>query len=124
MLEDAADVVPGHVRELGVSGLVEEQRFAALLLAGLDGIQNKIEPPAPVDKDIYELPPEEHAAMDHVPGSLGAVLDNLEADHEFLLAGDVFTPDLIETWVELKRGDLAALQQRPHPYEFDLYYDI
>jgi len=98
--------------------------FAALLLAGLDGIQNKIEPPAPVDKDIYELPPEEHAAMDHVPGSLGAVLDNLEADHEFLLAGDVFTPDLIETWVELKRGDLAALQQRPHPYEFDLYYDI
>ena len=50
--------------------------------------------------------------------------DNLEADHEFLLAGDVFTPDLIETWVELKRGDLAALQQRPHPYEFDLYYDI
>lgn len=69
-------------------------------------------------------PPEEHAAMDHVPGSLGAVLDNLEADHEFLLAGDVFTPDLIETWVELKRGDLAALQQRPHPYEFDLYYDI
>ena len=98
--------------------------FAALLLAGLDGIQNKIEPPAPVDKDIYELPPEEHAAMDHVPGNLGAVLDNLEADHEFLLAGDVFTPDLIETWVELKRGDLAALQQRPHPYEFDLYYDI
>ncbi|MBD4446445.1 type I glutamate--ammonia ligase, partial [Xanthomonas citri pv. citri] len=98
--------------------------FAALLLAGLDGIQNKIEPPAPVDKDIYERPPEEHAAMDHVPGNLGAVLDNLEADHEFLLAGDVFTPDLIETWVELKRGDLAALQQRPHPYEFDLYYDI
>ncbi len=62
--------------------------------------------------------------MDHVPGNLGAVLDNLEADHEFLLAGDVFTPDLIETWVELKRGDLAALQQRPHTYEFDLYYDI
>ncbi|RTQ60491.1 type I glutamate--ammonia ligase, partial [Listeria monocytogenes] len=98
--------------------------FAALLLAGLDGIQNKIEPPAPVDKDIYELPPEEHAAMDHVPGNLGAVLDNLEADHEFLLAGDVFTPDLIEPWVELKRCDPAALQQRPHPYEFDLYYDI
>ena len=62
--------------------------------------------------------------MDHVPGSLGAALDHLEDDHEFLLAGDVFTPDLIETWIGLKRGDLNALQQRPHPYEFDLYYDI
>lgn len=98
--------------------------FSALLLAGLDGIQNKIEPPAPVDKDIYELPPEEHAQLNHVPSDLGSVLDNLEADHEFLTAGDVFTPDLIETWIDIKRGDLSDLQQRPHPYEFDLYYDV
>ncbi|MDN6810486.1 MAG: type I glutamate--ammonia ligase, partial [Acidipropionibacterium jensenii] len=98
--------------------------FSALLLAGLDGIQNKIEPPAPVDKDIYELPPEEHAQLAHVPSDLGSVLDALEADHAFLEAGDVFTPDLIDTWIDIKRSDLSELQQRPHPYEFDLYYDI
>ena len=77
--------------------------FSALLLAGLDGIKNKIEPPAPIDKDIYELPPDEMADIDQVPTSLGAVLDNLEADHEFLTAGNVFTPDLIETWIDYKR---------------------
>ncbi|HEY4570608.1 MAG TPA: type I glutamate--ammonia ligase, partial [Kribbella sp.] len=77
--------------------------FSALLLAGLDGIKNKIEPPTPVDKDIYELPPDEMAEIDQVPTSLGAVLDNLEADHDFLTAGGVFTPDLIETWIEYKR---------------------
>ncbi|CBL57095.1 Glutamine synthetase [Propionibacterium freudenreichii] len=98
--------------------------FAAQLLAGIDGIQNKIEPPAPIDKDLYELPPEEYDQVQHVPGSLGEVLDELEKDQDYLLAGDVFTPDLLSTWISLKRQDLAELAQRPHPYEFDLYYQI
>jgi len=99
--------------------------FAALLLAGLDGIRNKIEPPAPIDKDIYELPPDELAEVDRVPTSLNAVLDSLEADHEFLLEGGVFTPDLIETWIEYKRTmEILPVQQRPHPHEFELYYDL
>ncbi|MFT4216542.1 MAG: type I glutamate--ammonia ligase [Micropruina sp.] len=98
--------------------------FASCLLAGLDGIQNKIEPPAPVDKDLYELPPEEHAQINQVPGTLTEVLDRLEADHDYLLAGDVFTEDLIETWIEMKRADVDALRLRPHPHEFEMYYDI
>jgi len=96
-----------------------------LLLAGIDGIKNKIEPPAPVDKNIYELPPDEYDAIASVPTSLDAVLDSLEADHEFLLQGDVFTPDLIETWIDFKRTqEIAPVQLRPHPHEFELYYDI
>ena len=75
----------------------------ALLLAGLDGIKNKIEPPAPVDKDIYELPPDEMAEIAQVPTSLGAVLDALEDDHDFLTEGGVFTPYLIDTWIYYKR---------------------
>ncbi|AQP47525.1 type I glutamate--ammonia ligase [Tessaracoccus aquimaris] len=98
--------------------------FAAMLLAGIDGIQNRIEPMAPIDKDLYELPPDEHAEVPTVPGNLGAVLDALEADHEFLLVGDVFTPDLIETWIDLKRAEIQAIAMRPHPYEFELYYAI
>lgn len=98
--------------------------FAACLLAGLDGIQNKIEPPAPVDKDLYELPPEEHALVNQVPGTLSEVLDALEADHDYLLAGDVFTADLIETWIEMKRADVDAIRLRPHPHEFEMYYDL
>ncbi len=99
--------------------------FAALLLAGLDGIKNKIEPPQPVDKDIYELPPDEMAEIDQVPTSLGAVLDNLERDHDFLLEGGVFTSDLIETWIEYKRTqEILPVQLRPHPHEFELYYDL
>ncbi len=99
--------------------------FSALMLAGLDGIQNKIEPAAPIDKDIYELPPDEMAEIDQVPTSLGAVLDALEADHEFLTVGNVFTPDLIDTWITYKREqEIAPVQQRPHPHEFELYYDI
>ncbi|QGN33390.1 type I glutamate--ammonia ligase [Microlunatus sp. Gsoil 973] len=98
--------------------------FSAMLLAGIDGIQNKTEPLAPVDKDLYELPPEEHASVPTVPADLPAVLDALEADNEFLQAGDVFTADLIETWIELKRADIDALRQRPHPHEFELYYDV
>ena len=98
--------------------------FSALLLAGIDGIQNRIEPPAPVDKDLYELPPEEHAQVTQVPSSLDEVLTALEADKDFLLAGDVFTPDLLQTWIDLKNDEIDALRQRPHPYEFDLYYQI
>lgn len=98
--------------------------FSALLLAGIDGIQNKTEPPAPIDKDLYELPPEEHASVPTVPTDLAAVLEALESDNEFLQAGDVFTPDLIETWIELKRAEIDALRLRPHPHEFELYYDV
>ena len=98
--------------------------FAAMLLAGIDGIQNKIEPPEPIDKDLYELPPEEHAKVAQVPASLDEALDALEADQDFLMQGDVFTPDLIETWVELKRTEIDEIRQRPHPYEFDLYFAI
>ena len=98
--------------------------FAACLLAGLDGIQNKIEPLAPIDKDLYELPPEEHALVPTVPPSLEGVLDALEADHDYLLAGGVFTPDLIETWIEMKRADISAIRLRPHPHEFEMYFDI
>jgi len=99
--------------------------FSAMLMAGLDGIKNKIEPATPVDKDLYELPPDELAGVPQVPGSLDAVLDNLERDHNFLLEGGVFTPDLIETWISYKREhEVDAMRLRPHPYEFALYYDI
>ena len=98
--------------------------FSAILLAGLDGIENKTEPPAPIDKDLYELPPEEHAGIPQVPGSLAEVLDALRADSDFLQVGDVFSPDLIDTWVDLKTAEIDAIRQRPHPYEFDLYYAI
>jgi glutamine synthetase len=99
--------------------------FSAMLMAGLDGIENKIEPPPPVDKDIYDLPPEELKNLPSVPASLEEALDALEADHDFLLKGDVFTPDLIEAWLSYKRdSEVDALRLRPHPYEFYLYYDI
>ncbi len=99
--------------------------FSAMLLAGLDGIRNKIEPPAPIDKDLYELPPDEHQDVQQVPATLTAVLDSLEADHDFLLEGDVFTPDLIETWISYKRtNEVLPIALRPHPHEFELYYDI
>ncbi len=99
--------------------------FAAMLMAGLDGVQNKILPPDPMDKDLYDLPPEEMAHVASLPGSLEEVLGALEADHEFLLKGDVFTPDVIETWVRYKREhEVDAIRLRPHPYEFALYFDI
>jgi glutamine synthetase len=99
--------------------------FAAMLMAGLDGIQNRIEPPEPVDKDLYELPPEEHAQISQVPGSLAEVLDNLEADHDWLTVGNVFTADLISTWIDYKRSaEVDALRLRPHPHEFELYFDV
>jgi glutamine synthetase len=99
--------------------------FSAMLMAGLDGIQNRIEPPDPVDKDLYDLPPEELAKVPQVPGSLDAVLEALEDDHDFLKAGGVFTDDLLETWVTYKRvNEVDALRLRPHPWEFALYYDL
>jgi len=99
--------------------------FSAMLMAGLDGVKNKIEPIAPVDKDLYELPPDEHAAVPQVPGSLPAVLEALENDHDYLTAGGVFTPDLIETWITYKREkEIDPIRLRPHPHEFELYYDI
>jgi len=99
--------------------------FAAQLMAGLDGIKNRIEPPEPIDKDLYELPPEEHAEIKQVPGSLPEVLDALEADHDYLLEGGVFTKDLIETWIEWKRkNEVDPIRFRPHPHEFEMYFDI
>jgi glutamine synthetase len=99
--------------------------FSAMMMAGLDGIANRIEPPAPVDKDLYDLPPEELAMVPQVPDSLDKALIALEEDHDYLTAGGVFTDDLIETWVEYKRkNEIDALRLRPHPYEFALYYDI
>ena len=98
--------------------------FSAMLMAGLDGIQNKIDPGEPMDKDIYELGPEELALVPSVPGSLDEALDALEANHEFLLKGDVFTEDVIETWLNFKRTvEIDELRLRPHPIEFALYFD-
>ncbi|MGI9032921.1 MAG: type I glutamate--ammonia ligase [Acidimicrobiales bacterium] len=99
--------------------------FSAMLMAGLDGVQNRIEPPDPVDKDLYDLPPEQLANVPQVPGSLEEALAALEADHDYLLAGGVFTPDLIDTWVAFKRErEIDEIRLRPHPWEFYLYYDI
>jgi glutamine synthetase len=97
--------------------------FAALLMAGLDGVLNKIDPGEPLDKNIYELPPEELKRVPNVAGSLGEALDCLEADQEFLLKGDVFTRDFLDMWISAKRKEHDALRLRPHPYEFFLYYD-
>ena len=94
--------------------------FAAMLMAGIDGILNKIDPGEPMDLDLYET----EVKVQQVPGSLEAVLAHLEADHEFLLRGDVFTKDVIHTWIDLKRkNDVDAIRTRPHPYEYEMYYD-
>src|SRR6266550_3912063 len=99
--------------------------FAALLMAGLDGIKHKIEPPKPMDVDLYDLEPEERKHVKNTPGSLNESLAALEADHAFLLEGGVFTPDLIETWLAYKRAkEVDPVALRPHPYEFFLYYDV
>ena len=98
--------------------------FAAMLMAGLDGIMNKINPGDPLDKNLYDLPPEELAKVPSCPASLEAALDALEKDHEFLFKGDVFTRDVIETWLDYKRTkECDPIRLRPHPYEFALYYD-
>lgn len=99
--------------------------FSALLMAGLDGIQNKIHPGNPVDKDLYDLEPEDMAAIDSTPSSLSEALDALEDDHEYLLKGDVFTQDVIDSWITYKHeNEVDAINLRPHPYEFHLYHDI
>jgi len=99
--------------------------FSAMLMAGLDGIQNKIDPGSPLDKNIYDLPPEELAKVPSVPGTLEDALDALESDCDFLFKGDVFTEDVVKTWIEYKReNEVDALRLRPHPYEFFLYYDV
>jgi glutamine synthetase len=97
--------------------------YTALLLAGLDGVINKIDPGEPMDKNLYELPPEEHARIPQMPGSLEEALAHLKADHDFLLKGDVFTKDFLEMWIEQKTKEHDAVRLRPHPYEFFLYYD-
>jgi glutamine synthetase len=99
--------------------------FAAMLMAGLDGIANRVDPGQPIDKNLYDLPPAESKAVKSTPGSLQQALDALEADHEFLLRGDVFTKDVIETWLDYKRKrEVDAIALRPHPYEFHLYFDV
>src|SRR3954465_14117196 len=99
--------------------------FAAMMMAGLDGVENKIDPGQPLDKDIYDLGAEELAKVPSMPGSLDAALEALEKDHAFLLKGDVFTEELLETYVTYKREkEVDAIRLRPHPYEFSLYYDI
>ncbi|MBI5197109.1 MAG: type I glutamate--ammonia ligase, partial [Nitrospirae bacterium] len=99
--------------------------FSAMLMAGLDGIENKIDPGSPLDKDIYEMPAEELKRVPSMPGALDEALKNLEKDHAFLLKGGVFTEDVIETWISYKRTkEVDAVRLRPHPYEFALYYDI
>ncbi len=98
--------------------------YTALLMAGLDGVLNKIDPGEPMDKNLYELPPEEHAKIPQMPGSLDEALNHLEKDNAFLLKGDVFTDDFLEMWIMHKRKESDAIRLRPHPYEFFLYYDV
>ncbi|MFC7580475.1 type I glutamate--ammonia ligase [Schaalia naturae] len=99
--------------------------FSACLMAGLDGIRNRIEPAAPIDKDLYELPPAEYEDIAKLPSSLEAALEALRGDHEFLTEGDVFTQDLIDTWLDYKEtNEVAPMRAYPHPYEFQLYYNI
>ncbi len=96
-----------------------------MMMAGLDGIENKIDPGQPLDKDIYDLSPEELKHVPSLPGSLDESLKALEKDHQFLLKGDVFSEELIHLWVDYKRkSEIDPVRMRPHPYEFQLYYDI
>ena len=98
--------------------------FPALLMAGLDGIQNKIDPGAPLDKNTYELSAEEQSTLRTVPSSLDEALRALEEDHEFLLRGDVFTKDVLDVWIDYKReAEVDPIRLRPHPWEFHLYFD-
>ena len=99
--------------------------FAAMMMAGLDGIENKIDPGQPMDKDVYDLGPEELAKVLSMPRSLEDALDALEKDHAFLLKGEVFTEELLSAYIDYKRsGEVEAIRLRPHPFEFALYYDI
>ena len=96
-----------------------------MVMAGIDGIQNRIDPGAPLDKDIYDLSPEELKDVPSLPGSLDESLNALENDHEFLLKGDVFTQRMIERWLSYKRErEIQPVRMRPHPLEFAMYYDV
>ncbi len=98
--------------------------FSAMLLAGIDGIQNKIHPGDPMDKNLYDLPPEELASVPTVCGSLREALQSLEADHEFLLKGDVFSKEFIESYSELKWEEVYKFEHTPHPIEYQMYYSV
>ena len=99
--------------------------FSAMLMAGLDGIERKLTPPDPIEKDLYEISDRERKKIKQMPGSLEAALQALEKDHDFLLKGGVFTPDLVETWIkEKQKKEVDSVRLRPHPHEFFLYYDI
>jgi len=99
--------------------------FSAMLMAVIDGIENKMDPGEPLDKNIYNLPPEELADIDSAPGSLEEALSALNDDQEFLLKGDVFTKDVIDMWIEYKtKNEVNDVKLRPHPHEFFLYFDI
>jgi glutamine synthetase len=99
--------------------------FAAMMMAGLDGIQNRMDPGEPLDKDIYDLSPEELKGVPTLPATLDRALEALEADHSFLLKGDVFTEALIERWITYKRlKEVDPLRMRPHPLEFAMYFDV
>ncbi len=99
--------------------------FSAMLMAGLDGVLNKIDPGEPLDKDIYDLPPEELADVPSTPDSLSGALQALAEDHDYLLKGNVFTEDVIQTWIAYKMDrEVKQLAQKPHPFEFALYYDV
>jgi glutamine synthetase len=98
--------------------------YAAMLMAGLDGIENKIHPGGPMDKDLYALPPEELAKVPQVCGSLREALDSLKADHDFLKKGGVFSQDFIDSYIELKMEDVYAFEHTPHPVEFKMYYSV
>jgi glutamine synthetase len=99
--------------------------FSAMLMAAVDGILERIDPGNPMDKDLYDLPPEELANVKQTPGSLRDVLNALQADHQYLLRGDVFTQDVVDRWYEYKmQNEVINVDIRPHPWEFALYYDI
>ena len=98
--------------------------YSAMLMAGLDGIANKIHPGDPMDKNLYDLPPEELKKVPQVCGSLREALENLEKDHAFLLRGDVFTKDFIDSWIELKMEEVYAFEHTPHPIEYQMYYSV
>ena len=99
--------------------------FPAILLAGLDGIENKIDPGSPLDKNTYELTPEEQASLKTVPDSLEKAIEALERDHDFLTRGGVFTSDVIDVWIDYKReAEIDPVRLRPHPWEFYLYFDV
>jgi glutamine synthetase len=98
--------------------------FSSMLLAGIDGIENKIHPGDPMDKDLYNLPPEELEGVPTVASSLREALDALDADRDFLKKGDAFTDDMIDAYIELKMEEVVRLDTTPHPVEFDMYYSV